>query len=444
MSYGGYNPYSGNGAGRQYGSDPFDDRNAVQYGAGTHEMSSLSPRDSTQVGQQGYGSPGVAKKIPILDECLDIQNGIRDVENKLASLSTLQKRALDETDMSSDSGTRRELDRLTQSIMDQYRRLTDRLRAIKSDPESKRYQNQVDKTERELRSAIQKFQELEAASRREMEAQMQRQARIAFPDATDAEIAQMVNSETQIFQQAVLGSRGERANRVLGLHKERKQQMEQIERQLEELLDLMSRVQEMLIQDEVKIQAIETATAEAATKLEESNVQLEAAVASSRGARRKKFICLGICVLIVVIIVVAVVAYIMINRAANGGGGGGGGSNNNNNDNTNNTNGNGNADDTGNNANTENADTGDSVSNDQTSGGEKRSFFQHNVLDGLRMNTARAVQMNPDVALAPRPPRRLVSGAQGPGVVSNAKVEAWAKKRFIIDWEGPDPAGPNN
>lgn len=197
--------------------------------------------------------------------------------------------------MSSDSGTRRELDRLTQSIMDQYRRLTDRLRAVKSDPESKRYQNQVDKTERELRGAIQKFQELEAASRREMEAQMQRQARIAFPDATDAEIAQMVNSETQIFQQAVLGSRGERANRVLGLHKERKQQMEQIERQLEELLDLMSRVQEMLVQDEVKIQAIETTTAEAATKLEESNVQLESAVASSRGARRKKFICLGIC-----------------------------------------------------------------------------------------------------------------------------------------------------
>ncbi|KAL2169134.1 hypothetical protein VTG60DRAFT_6461 [Thermothelomyces hinnuleus] len=442
MSYGGYNPYSGNGGGRQYGSDPFDDRNAVQYGAGTHEMSSLGPRNSPQVAQQGYGSPGTAKKILVLDECYDIQNGIRDVENKLGSLSTLQKRALDDTDMSSDSGTKRELDRLTQSIMDQYRRLTDRLRAVKSDPESKRYQNQVDKTERELRGAIQKFQELEAASRREMEAQMQRQARIAFPDATDAEISQMVNSETQIFQQAVLGSRGERANRVLGLHKERKQQMEQIERQLEELLDLMSRVQEMLVQDEVKIQGIETATAEAATKLEESNVHLETAVASSRGARRKKFICLGICVLIVVIIVVAVVAYIMVNRAANGGGGGGGGNNNSNDDNGNN---NGNTGNTGNNANTGNTDnTGNSASNDATSGSQKRSLFRHNVLDDLQMNTARAVQINPDVAPVPRLPRRLASRAQGPGMASNAKVEAWAKKRFVVDWEGPDATGSDD
>ncbi|KAL2151516.1 hypothetical protein VTH82DRAFT_6614 [Thermothelomyces myriococcoides] len=440
MSYGGYNPYGSNSAGRPYGSDPFDDRNAVQYGAGTHEMSSLGPRNSPQAAQQGYGSSGTAKKV--LDECSEIQNGIRDVENKLASLSTLQKRALDDTDMSSDSGTRRELDRLTQSIMDQYRRLTDRLRAVKSDPESKRYQNQVDKTERELRGAIQKFQELEAASRREMEAQMQRQARIAFPDATDAEIAQMVNSETQIFQQAVLGSRGERANRVLGLHKERKQQMEQIERQLEELLDLMSRVQEMLVQDEVKIQAIETTTAEAATKLEESNVQLESAVASSRGARRKKFICLGICVLIVVIIVVAVVAYIMVNRAANGGGGGGGG-NNNSNDNSNN---NGDAANTGDSTNTGNTDTGnsDSNSNDQASGGQKRSLFRSNVLDSLQMNTARAAQINPDIALVPRLPRRLASRAQAPGVASNAKVEAWTKKRFVIDWEGPDATGSNN
>ncbi|KAL2194142.1 t-SNARE [Corynascus similis CBS 632.67] len=443
MSYGGYNPYGNNGGGRGYGSNPFDDRNALQYGAGAHEMSSFNPGNSPQVAQQGYGSPRAPNQKSTLDECVDIQNGIREVQNQLLVLASLEKRALDDADMSSGSNTKRDLDNLTQSIMDQYRLLTDRVRTVKSRPDARSPTNgrHVDKTDRELREAIQKFQEIEAGARKETTAQMERQARIAFPDATDAEITEMVRSDTQIFQQAVLGSRGERANRVLNLHKARKMEMEKIEKDLMDLLVLMDQMQEILTKDEAVIQSIEDHTQTAKEDLVKSNVELQTATKSALGARRKKWICLGICVLIVVIIVVAVVAYFMINKP--GGGGGGGGGNNDSNDNNNVNNNPGNADNTAGNTDS-NAGNTDTSAGTENTGGQKRSPFARNVMDDLQMNTAHAVRMSPDIAPAPRRSRRLASRAQGARRASNAEIEALVKKRFVVDWEGVDSTGSDD
>ncbi|KAK4038833.1 t-SNARE [Parachaetomium inaequale] len=400
MSYGGYNPYGDNGGGRGYGADPFDDRNALQYGAGTHEMASFSPGRSPQAApfsagnspQMGYGSPGPQNQNSILDECTDIQRGIRDIENKLGVLGALQKRSLEDADMSGGSNTKRELDNLTQAVMDQYRQLTDRLRIVKSNPDSRQQRNksQVNKADQDLRKAIQKFQELEAGSRREMQTQMERQARLVYPDATDSEIADIVKDDNQIFQQAVMGVRAEKANRVLGAVKERHQDMLKIERDLMQLLDLLNDMQELLTKQEEVIVEVGTNTAKAADLVEDANTKLEIAAVSSRGARKKKFICLGICVLIVVIIVVAVVAYIMVNRAANGG------------------------------------------------GSKKRNLFQRSVMDDLQMNTARAVEVSP------RLPRRLASRARGVGAAPNHEVEVAAKKRFVVDWEGAGPTGSDD
>jgi syntaxin 1B/2/3 len=181
--------------------------------------------------------------------------------------------------------------------MDQYRSLTDRLKKVKSNPESRHPRNvaQVNKTDRDLRKAIQRFQELEAGSRQEMQGRMERQARIVHPDASDAEIAQIVNSDTQIFQQAVMGSRAEQANRVLGAVKQRHQEMLQIERSLMELLDLLNDMQELLTKQEVAVMAIDTNAEQAAGDMVKANEELEVAVTTARKTRKKKWICLGIC-----------------------------------------------------------------------------------------------------------------------------------------------------
>lgn len=141
-------------------------------------------------------------------------------------------------------------------------------------------------------------------------------------------------------------------------------------------------------------------------------------------------------VAIIVIIVVAVVAYIMVNRAANGGGGGGGGGGGDNNNNNNNNNNNDNTNNNNDNGNTETSDT---------TGSQKRSSFQRDLLADLQMNTGHAVKLSNDQPEARSPgadivplisvSRRRVSRIQG----------AAAKKRFVVDWDdGADPTGPSN
>lgn len=204
---------------------------------------------------------------------------------------------MDDADTSGGSNTKRELDNLTQAIMDQYRALTDRLKKIKSNPDSRQPRNvaQVNKTDRDLRRAIQRFQELEAGSRKELHAQAERQARIVHPDATDAEIAQMVDNESPVFQQAVMGSRAEHANRVLGAVKQRHQDMLAIEKKLMELLNLLDDMQELLTKQEVTVMEIDAHAEAAAEDMVKANTELETAVTTSRSTRKKKWICLGIC-----------------------------------------------------------------------------------------------------------------------------------------------------
>ncbi|KAJ4291480.1 hypothetical protein N0V88_006077 [Collariella sp. IMI 366227] len=391
MSYGNYNSY-GN---RPYDPNPFGDDNG--YGGGGHEMSSYGQG-------QGYVSPGYGgaptNENQILGECRDIQNGIDTVENNLKTLGALQKRSLDDADTSGGSATKRELDALTQSTMDQYRALTDRVREVRRNPDSRQAVNarQVELTEGRLKRAIQKFQEMESASRKEMRARVERQARIVNPDATDAEIAQIVNSDTQVFQQAVMGARAEQANRVLGAVKQRHQEMLQIERSLMDLLDLLNDMQELLAKQEVTVNAIDMHAENAAGDMVKANEQLEVAVTTARKTRKKKWICLGICVAIIVIIVVAVVAYVMVNRAAN------------------------NKDD----------------------GGKKRSLFQRSALENLEMNTGRAVKISVEQSQAEPLARFAKRGANRVRRLemrSNAEVEAATKKRFVVTWELEDPKG---
>lgn len=123
----------------------------------------------------------------------------------------------------------------------------------------------------------------------------------------------------------------------------------------------------------------------------------------------------------------------MVNRAANGGGGG----NNNNNQQNN-------------------------QENNNNNGGQKRSLFGRSISDNLQMNTARAVKIaaeqpaargidiagivNRAAAGSIAPPTRLTKRRRvdkiGIAFVKpNSDVESAVKRRFVVDWEGPETKG---
>lgn len=276
----------------------------------------------------------------ILNECREIGQGIDGIDTNLNQLRMLQDRSLNETDSSS-SGTTRELDSLSADTMSMYRELTDRVRKMKSMPDAKTPKNapQVGRIDRRLKNAIQQYQEVEAAFRKKMQSQMERQYRIVRPEADDTEVRAAVEDMSaggqQVFQQAMMQSnRQGQARAVLNAVQDRHKALQKIEQQMIELAQLFQDMDTLIVQQEAAVVQIEQKGEEVVENLDKGNQEIEVAVDTARKTRRKKWYCVGISgthlcplppkcilqrlpadkaqVLIVVVIVIIVVVYMAV------------------------------------------------------------------------------------------------------------------------------------
>ncbi|KAH7197281.1 t-SNARE [Fusarium flagelliforme] len=315
QGYGGNNGY-GNGGG--YNSPP-----AQGYG-GSVEMEPLAHNGSSF----GQGNPNA-----ILNECRDIDRGIDTVEQNLEQLRMIQQRTLDDADSSGSSAANRQLDSLSADTMSLYRELTERVRTIKSSPEASSAKNNphVTRIDRRLKAAITQYQQVESQFRKRTQDQMARQYRIVRPDASEQEIQAAVEDTTggQVFSQAMMQSdRQGRARAALSAVQDRHQALQKIEQQMVELAQLFQDMDTLVVQQEAAVTQIEQKGEEVVENLDKGNQEIGVAVNTARKTRKKKWICLGICVAIIVVIVIIVLIYIFVIKQNNNG------NNNNNNNNT--------------------------------------------------------------------------------------------------------------
>jgi syntaxin 1B/2/3 len=137
----------------------------------------------------------------ILNECREIDRSIDDLEYRLQELENAQRRFITSNDLNNN-----QINAIGASIMDSYRALGQRVKRIKSLPESGNPRNapQVGKVDRRLKKAINTYQTVESEFRRRVREQQERQYRIVRPDATNEEVQQACEDPNQqIFQQAV-------------------------------------------------------------------------------------------------------------------------------------------------------------------------------------------------------------------------------------------------
>ncbi|KAG0310010.1 Plasma membrane t-SNARE, secretory vesicle fusion [Dissophora globulifera] len=137
---------------------------------------------------------------------------------------------------------------------------------------------------------------------------MERQYKIVKPDATQAEIAQAIDSDSpQIFAQSVLQStRYGDANRALREVQTRHDDIKKIEKTILELQQLFIDMETLVTDQGVVMDAAEQNTQQADAHLESGNQQVDTAIINARSARRKKWICLIIFLIIVLIVVLVV------------------------------------------------------------------------------------------------------------------------------------------
>jgi len=143
--------------------------------------------------------PGGPNRNPqsILDDCQALDRAISDLDAQLRDLQREQRR---------EEPSPRTIAAMNDTIMDTYRKLGERVRKIKSLPESGSPRNapQVGRVDRRLKTMINEFQRSESEYRRRMQEQQARQYMIVNPDATEEEVREAVEDpDTQVFAQAV-------------------------------------------------------------------------------------------------------------------------------------------------------------------------------------------------------------------------------------------------
>ncbi|KAF9977738.1 Plasma membrane t-SNARE, secretory vesicle fusion, partial [Modicella reniformis] len=157
-------------------------------------------------------------------------------------------------------------------------------------------------------NTLRRYQTSESEARRKYQGRMERQYRIVKPNATQEEIAQALESDNQqIFAQSVLQStRYDDADRALREVQARHDDIKKIEKTILELHQLFIDMETLVTDQGVVLDAIDQSTQQADTDLQSGNQQVDTAIVNAKGARRKKWICLIISIILLAIIVIIV------------------------------------------------------------------------------------------------------------------------------------------
>jgi syntaxin 1B/2/3 len=166
--------------------------------------------------------------------------------------------------------------------------------------------------------SIQSYQDVEKDFRGRQKQRMERQFKIVKPDATPEEIRAVVNDENggQIFSQALMNSNRYGESRAAYREvQERHEDIKKIERTLTELAQLFNDMAVLVEQQDETINHIQEAAVSADKDLEVGLQETNKAVKSAAAARKKRWICFFI--ILIILAIVGIVVGIQVSKNIN-------------------------------------------------------------------------------------------------------------------------------
>lgn len=249
--------------------------------------------------------------VSFMNEVQDINNSLDQYSNLISLIANKQRNYLQDLDLNDEDSeySSKQVDALVLEAQSLQAELKSRIKNVQTQAAQSRDQTKVDQAENSRQKFLQLIQEyrlVEVKNREQTQAQAARQYRIIKPDASDAEIKQVIEDggdSQQYFQQALLQSnrRGE-ARTVLNEVQTRHRELLKLEKTMAELTQLFHDMEELVIEQDQPIQQIDEQVATAQHDIEQGVGHTNKAVVSAKKARKKKRWCFFICVLIVVII----------------------------------------------------------------------------------------------------------------------------------------------
>ncbi|KAK9461536.1 t-SNARE [Lipomyces oligophaga] len=238
----------------------------------------------------------------------EVKNQINQYDNNVTRIETLHTRSLSEIDSDRDQFIQKQIDSLvaeTSTLSDSIRaRVADIASKSKTDPTKNTQANSVRTA---FSESVRRFHSVEASYSSKYKERYRRQLKIAMPEASNEQIESAIEDGDgqQIFSQALLNSnrRGE-ARAALTEVQNRHKDIQKMERTMAELLQLFKEMEEVIQLQAQDVQTVDNTTKRVEREVNKGVEETRGAVKSARAARRKKWICFGIIVIICIILAV--------------------------------------------------------------------------------------------------------------------------------------------
>ncbi|KAJ5890420.1 uncharacterized protein N7473_006648 [Penicillium subrubescens] len=315
--YGQYNPYGAqqNPYGAQQQQQP---QQGYGYGGGYGQAGAM------EQGNGGYemnNMQQVPDKNALLTRINELKQGIEDVKRKRTTqLRAAQAALLESNTAKEDQVTRQNVDYIEDEINTALRYLRDQLKRIADTPGCGTAGPAEHYTiaKKGLQDEITAYQGDQSNFHKRLEEQVRRRYQMANPEATPDQLEAGVQAVMQGQEQAFMtpGTRSRQANDARQATLARSAAIRKIEKDMADLAQLFTDVQELVIQQEPAVTQIQQGAEETHRNVQQANTKLDSAITSARNARRWKWYALIIVIIIIAIVVGVAVGVTEANKSS--------------------------------------------------------------------------------------------------------------------------------
>ncbi|KAH8921017.1 t-SNARE [Atractiella rhizophila] len=249
------------------------------------------------------------------EEIGSIQDAIKTLNANINQIQELHNRQLTTLDSAGDAGDisgqlqslQTSTSRLTNNLKNRIKLLETATSRLPPSGDTNVRRTQEGAVKKRFMEAIQNYQGVEKQSRDKYRQRMERQYRIVKPDATDAEVKAAVEGGQgeQVFSQALMNSnRYGDARAAYREVQDRHADIKKIEQTITELAQLFNEMSVLTQEQDEKIVQIDQQAATVEQDLGNAEGQIQKAVKSARAARKKRWICFFICLIIIAVVAI--------------------------------------------------------------------------------------------------------------------------------------------
>ncbi|KAF8928778.1 t-SNARE [Dissophora ornata] len=195
---------------------------------------------------------------------------------------------------------------LSTEIYDRLRALTESNLKVRTREEYDQRKSRTSTLSKQFKDAVSRFQNVQYQNGQKSKDTVARQYRIANPAATDEEIRKLVDGDQGgVFSQQLLQqARGQQAQQALNSVQDRQRELHSLQQSIVELSQLYTQLEQLISEQDLSFQEIEATVNRAEVDIEKGHGQVELARRDAISARKKKWMLVGIAVLIIIIILI--------------------------------------------------------------------------------------------------------------------------------------------